>query len=217
MIPDFYKGKQILASDFTSLANEVKSNRITSVVGGTFQRGIHGTTIIIPQQTTQSQSQQLDDTEFPFRLFAAEDSVKINLNSFLLKDATGDTVTISNLEEFYCIPSIGQEIILEITIDSFGVPSTAMLKCGSWQDIWPTYTNPVVRDPQTKQQNKLIVSIGECSSADDDRYGFLFGSDPENQVKVIQMINMDLCCFMTQLRGLPAVLAMPWGRHNQIA
>lgn len=215
MIPEFYRGKQILANDFTALANEVKSNRITSVIGGTFQRGIHGTTIIVSPQINKSGSQTVN--EFPFKLFLADSYVQVSLNSFLLKDATGDTVEITNLQAFGCQPTVGQQIILEITIDAFGVPSSAELKCGAWQDIWPSYTNPIVRDETTKVQTSLIISIGECSSASDDRDGFIFTPPEGDPVKVIQMVRTDLCCFLAQVRGLPAVLAMPWGRHNQVA
>jgi hypothetical protein len=43
MIPNIYQGKPIYANDIANLIAEVKSNRITSVAGGSFTRGIHGT------------------------------------------------------------------------------------------------------------------------------------------------------------------------------
>lgn len=214
MIPDVYKGKPLYASDIKDLCAEVKSNRITTVVGGRFQRGIHGTTIIIPDtNTTTQETAPATVEEFPFRLFAGESSVYINTNSFLFRDASGDTVTITNLNTFYCDPTVGQQIVLDVSIDTFGLPDSAELKCGTWQSVWPTYSNPVVRNSTTKIQTKLIVPIGECSSIDDPRFGFQWGES----VKVIQMTNTDLCCFLTQIRGLAAIVAMPWYRKNQVA
>lgn len=219
-LPAFKKGMALLASDLNRLANQVRASRITSVIGGRVDVTPGGTALTVFPQPGGASGATVASEEFPFRLFAAEESVKINLNSFLLRDATGDTVSISNLSTFFCIPTVGQQIILEITINAFGVPSSAELKCGAWQDIWPTYTNPIVRDQTTKLQTKLIVSIGECSDETDDRDGFIFTDpalDPPVPVKVVQMVRTDLCCFLAQVRGLPAVLAMPWGRHNQVA
>lgn len=215
-LPNFSRGQTLAASELNRLAAQVRASTITNVVGGSFQRTTGGTTIIIPP-IDGGGGGGAATREFPFRLYAADDYVQVNLNSFLLKDATGDTVEITNLQAFGCQPTVGQQIILEITIDAFGVPSSAQLKCGAWQEIWPTYTNPIVRDQTTKLQTKLIVSIGECSSENDDRDGFIFTPPEGEPVKVVQMVRTDLCCFLAQVRGLPAVLAMPWGRHNQVA
>ena len=95
------------------------------------------------------------------------------------------------------------------------VASTAQLIVGSWQDIWPGYTNPVVRDATTKRQTKLIVGIAECSSTDDTRDGIAFPPD-DPTMKIIQLVKTDLCCFLSQVRGMAALLAMPWHRHNQV-
>lgn len=214
-LPGFSRGQQLTAADLNRLSAQIRASAITGVIGGSFQRTTGGTTIIVPQ--TEGSGGGGAESEFPFRLFNAGDSVKIDLNSFLLRDASGDTVPISNLDDFYCLPTVGQQIILEVTLDAFGIPSTSELKCGAWQDIWPSYTNPIVRDEITKVQTKLIVGIGECSSEDDTRAGFIFTQEEQEPVKVVQMVNTDLCCFLAQVRGLPAVLAMPWHRHNQVA
>lgn len=218
-LPGFTRGQQLTAADLNRLSAQIRASTITGVIGGSFQRTTGGTTIVI-SPVDGGGGGGAAKTEFPFQLYAADDYVQVNLNSFLLKDATGDTVEITNLQAFGCQPTVGQQIILEVTIDAFGVPASAELKCGAWQDIWPTYTNPIVRDQTTKLQTKLIVSIGECSSENDDRDGFIFTNpalDPPVPVKVVQMVRTDLCCFLAQVRGLPAVLAMPWGRHNQVA
>ena len=45
MFPSIYSGKPIYAKDLQDLMSEIKSARITSVTGGSFTRGIHGTCI----------------------------------------------------------------------------------------------------------------------------------------------------------------------------
>jgi hypothetical protein len=225
MIPDFYKGKPATAQDIKQLAAEVKSNRITTVIGGRFQRGIHGTTIIVdPPFGSTGGTSAATGSEYPFQVAIYTDDsdpetpvvgLAVNEDSFLMKDASGDTVTISNLSSFLPTPTLGQQIVLEITLDQYLIPASAMFKVGAWQDIWPSYTNPIYRDPVTKVQEKLIVGIAECSSIDDTRDGILFPEE-EPIIKIIQLVKTDLCCFLSQVRGLPALLAMPWHRHNQI-
>jgi len=225
MIPSFFKGKPALASEMAQLAAEVKSNRITTVIGGRFQRGIHGTTIIVDAPTgTTSGSSAAASSEHPFQVgIYTDDSdpenpivgLAVNEDSFLYKDASGDTLTISNLQSFLPTPSLGNQIVLEITLDSWLIPVSAEFKVGSWQTIWPSYTNPIVRNATTKVQEKVIIGIAECSSTDDTRDGLLFPEE-EPEMKIIQLVKTDLCCFLSQVRGLPAVLAMPWHRKNQI-
>jgi hypothetical protein len=214
-LPAFSRGQPLAAAELNRLAAQIRANAITSVVGGSFQRTNGGTSIIIPSTEGGGGGGGAGTDEFPFQLFNAGDSVKINLNSFLFRDSGGDTVTIGNLGAFYCIPTEGQQIILDIPIDVYGVPGESTLKCGGWQQIWPTYTNPVQRNAETKIQEKLIIPIGEVSSVDDTRDGFIF-KNGNNEMKVIQMVKTDLCCFFSQVRGLPAVLAMPWYRKNQV-
>lgn len=50
MIPKFYTGQQIRASDLNALADETRKNEITAVVGGTFSRTSGGTTITVTSQ-----------------------------------------------------------------------------------------------------------------------------------------------------------------------
>ena len=50
MIPNFYSGGPIRAKDLNSLAEEIRKNEITQVIGGTFSRNTGGTTINVTQQ-----------------------------------------------------------------------------------------------------------------------------------------------------------------------
>lgn len=50
MIPNFYSGGPIRAKDLNILAEEIRKNEITQVIGGTFSRNTGGTTINVTQQ-----------------------------------------------------------------------------------------------------------------------------------------------------------------------
>lgn len=232
MIPDFYKGKQIFASDFTALANEVKSNRITAVIGGTFQRGIHGTTIIVPHQYYSSSNANAYSYKKPWQLIAVPldkgkkiPKFKVFDQSFLLTDANEDAqyiygVTEGNSTEFE-LPPIPGLIILKIEFDEY------MNILGAWleyaeltEEFWPSYPDPVERDLEATganylRQKYLRIALHEIAATTDPRDGPIYsipqgGDQDPLQVKVIQLVYTDLLLEWQILDGLAAKLAVPW-------
>lgn len=47
MIPRFYAGQPVRASDLNALADEIRKNEITKFNGGTFQRNTGGTSLTV--------------------------------------------------------------------------------------------------------------------------------------------------------------------------
>jgi len=81
MIPYQQRGQPISPSAFNQLVDMVKSAQITSVVGGTFQRSIGGTSITVLPGTAGASNESAESLPCPFKVSNAstKDEMKVQI------------------------------------------------------------------------------------------------------------------------------------------
>jgi len=214
----FYKGGPLYASQLNELADEIRKNTIQPGSGYLINRTSGGTTLVIQDQNGGSggsggTAESLEQYPFKVNYFVFEEGYYINVDphSFLWKSPAADTQTIANLESNFAFPSLGEMVVLKITLDSNYRPNGAYFIVGAYQSFWEGYPDPIERDPENGRQGVLYVPIAEISSADDSRSGTVVGDK-----KIINLTRTDLCLFLTAIGGQAAVVAAPWISHNEI-
>lgn len=102
MIPRFYTGQPIRASDLNALADGIRKNEITKVNGGTFQRNSGGTSITVGA-VSGSSGKGANGTGQPFEIidgYPAEEGgvvIRVSGNSWLTNIESGEKIAITGL------------------------------------------------------------------------------------------------------------------------
>ncbi|MFZ9497500.1 MAG: hypothetical protein ACO265_04690 [Polynucleobacter sp.] len=240
MFPSIYSGKPIYAKDLQDLMSEIKSARITSVVGGSFTRGIHGTCITI-KQSNAAAGGGAGSEKLPFQVFESPDPedpaptrplFEVNPVSYIWKgigNIERAIVTPFNTPGQYArfnLPDAPGAIVVTITFDErMGITDAILEQIPL--DEWPEgaggpagYPWPIERDEEATganylRQKKLYIVLAEVSTPEDGREGTVV-NDGGTQKKIIQMVKSHLMLDWQLLDGLATKVAIPWADQPQL-
>lgn len=170
MIPRFYAGQPVRASDLNALADEIRKNEITKFNGGTFQRNTGGTSLTVSATAGGGGSGGGADAFYqPFQIidgYPVEQGgvvIRINGNSWLTNIETGEKITITGLgaapgspqddatdQGQFPLPEIGSYIWLTVQIQGSEILA-AYIEDGvvGQTNSWENFPKPVEFDETT--------------------------------------------------------------------
>lgn len=239
MFPSIYSGKEILAKDLQDLIAEIKSARITSVIGGSYIRGVNGTCIkISPTSGGGGGGSAISTLPFAVLPYTPETPptppdprpvFEINPVSYIWQSpATITRVIVSPFNTpgqypgFY-LPDPPAAIVVTVTFDESMAVYTAILeqiKLDEWPENAGGYPWPIERDfaatgANYGRQKKLYIVLAEVSTPEDGRDGTVY-TDQGKEKKVIQLVKSHLLLDWQILDGLAAKIAIPWQDQPQL-
>lgn len=225
-IPAFKKGMALMASDLNRLANQVRASRITSVIGGKLDVTPGGTSITVTPQSNLAAS---NSTPTPWQVMGAAPQegqeaprLQVYLESELIEDPRGE-LALFDTGSFdpFTFPELNSAVFIKVEFDEDMKPiwyivDHAVIPYG----MWPDYPDPVVRDDTAtgvnyKRQKYLFIALAEVVTPDDGREGTIY-TIGEEQRKVVQLVNTNLCLQWTVLAGMSARIAVPWFGPNRL-
>jgi len=212
MIPRFYAGQPVRASDLNALADEIRKNEITKFNGGTFQRNTGGTSLTISGNTSGGGGAGGGGggSGQPFEIregFPGENGgivLRVSGNSWLTNIETGEKIAITGLGaapgspqdtendqgQFSC-PQIGEYIWLEVSITDQEITG-AEIKTGAvgTEASWETFPKPVEFETTSgiKVAKKTRVAIAEIHAENSDYVSGTSYTTEEGEVRIVRQI-----------------------------
>lgn len=169
MIPKFYSGQPVRASDLNALAEEIRKNEITKVNGGTFQRNTGGTSLTINAAAGGGGGGAGGATGQPFEIidgYPTEQGgvvIRVSGNSWLTNIENGEKIVITGLgaapgspqdnkndQGQFPLPAIGSYIWLTVQIQGSEILA-AYIEDGvvGQTNSWENFPKPVEFDETT--------------------------------------------------------------------
>jgi hypothetical protein len=211
MIPKFYSGQPVRASDLNALAEEIRKNEITKFNGGTFQRNTGGTSLSINGGGSAGGGGGAGGGLFaPFQIIEGYPGetggvvVRVNGNSWLTNIETGENIPITGLgaapgspqdnendQGQFSLPAIGAYIWLTVEMQESEILS-AFIEDGTLgvQNSWENFPKPVEFDETLalKSAKFTRVAIAQVHAEGDAGVTGTSFTTETGEVRVIRQI-----------------------------
>lgn len=209
MIPKFYSGQVIGASDLNALADEVRKNQITNFIGGTFQRNTGGTSLSVDAKSPKGGGAG-SALYHPFEIIdgypVTQGGVVLRVNgaSYLtdiesqlnipitgLGAVPGSSNDNANDQGQFSLPTRNQYIYLEVQINQSTIVS-AQIKQGNVreQDKWENFPDMIEFETETQFRRAKYSRIAIAHiqrSTDLEAYGKSYQVE-QNEIRVVRQI-----------------------------
>ena len=238
MIPRFYAGQPVRASDLNALGDEIRKNEITKFNGGTFQRNTGGTSLSVNGGGANGGGGAGGDVTYhPFQLidgYPVEEGgvvVRINGNSWLTNIETGEKITIIGLgavpgspedneddQGQFSLPLPGQYVWLTVTVEKFNI-LTAEIEIGDIAN-WPEFPKPVEFgvEETVKFASKTRIAIAQIHYDGESFVGGTRFTTEQGQVLIArQMVTTNLGIQWTIVGSVVSPILVPYHGAPQIA
>lgn len=238
MIPKFFAGQPVRASDLNALGDEIRKNQITKFNGGNFQRNTGGTSLSIASTSAGAGGGAGGQTAYtPFQIiegYVGEGGgivLRVNGDSWLTNIETGEKISIVGLgavpgspednendQGQFSLPPVGDYIWLTVTVDKFNV-LTAEIETGSTIN-WPNFPKPVEFSVEQtlKVASKTRVAIASVHADGESYIGGTRWTTETGEVRIIrQMVTTHLGIQWTIIQSTVAPILVPYNAAPQLA
>ena len=208
MIPRFYTGQPIRASDLNALADGIRKNEITKVNGGTFQRNSGGTSITL--NATASAGGGRAPSYQPFEIidgYPVEQGgvvIRVSGDSWLTNIESGEKIVITGLgaapgspqdnkndQGQFSLPQVGEYIYLEVSLTDQEITG-AEIKSGAigTEENWTDFPKPVefTTDTPIKQASKTRVAIAQVHAENADYVSGKSFTTETGEVRIVRQL-----------------------------
>ena len=238
MIPRFYAGQPVRASDLNALGDEIRKNEITKVNGGTFQRNSGGTSITV-SAVSGSSGKGANGTGQPFEIidgYPTEEGgvvIRVSGNSWLTNIESGEKIAITGLgaapgspqddendQGQFPLPEIGEYIYLEVTLTDQEITG-AEIKYGAigTEQYWTDFPKPVefTTDTPIKQAAKTRVAIAQVHEENADYVSGKSFTTEDGEVRIIrQLVTTHLGIQYAIIESCVAPILVPYHAAGKI-
>lgn len=233
MIPRFYAGQPVRASDLNALADEIRKNEITKFNGGTFQRNTGGTSLSVSGISSSGGGGGGGSTGQPFEIidgYATEEGgvvIRVSGNSWLTNIESGEKIVITGLgaapgspqdtendQGQFPLPEIGEYIYLEVSLTDQEITG-AEIKYGAigTQQNWTDFPNPVefTTDTPIKQAAKTRVAIAQVHAESADYVSGKSFTTETGEVRIVrQLVTTNLGIQYAIIESCVAPILVPY-------
>jgi hypothetical protein len=211
MIPRFYAGQPVRASDLNALAEEIRKNEITKFNGGTFQRNTGGTSLTVNATAGGGGGGGGADASYhPFQIidgYPVEQGgvvIRVSGNSWLTNIETGEKITITGLgaapgspqdnandQGQFPLPQIGEYIWLTVEMQESEILA-AYIEYGALgvQNSWENFPKPVEFDEtlSLKSAKYTRVAIAQVHAENSDYVTGTRYTTETGEVRIVRQI-----------------------------
>jgi hypothetical protein len=233
MIPRFYAGQPVRASDLNALADEVRKNEITKFNGGTFQRNTGGTSLTINAAAGGGGGGAAGATGQPFEIidgYPTEQGgvvIRVSGNSWLTNIENGEKIVITGLgaapgspqdteddQGQFPLPDVGHYIYLEVTLTDQEITGAEIKSgaIGTGQD-WTDFPKPVefTTDTPIKQAAKTRVAIAQVHAENADYVSGKSFTTETGEVRIVrQLVTTHLGIQYAIIESVVAPILVPY-------
>lgn len=210
MIPRFYAGQPVRASDLNALAEEIRKNEITKFNGGTFQRNTGGTSLTVNNSGIGGGGGKGETIYSPFQIIEGYPDanggvvVRVNGNSWLTNIETGENIQITGLgaapgspqdtendQGQFPLPAIGHYVWLTVEMQESEILS-AFIEYGTpgIANTWENFPKPVEfeEDLTLKFAKFTRVAIAQIHAEGDEGVTGIKFTTETGEVRVVRQI-----------------------------
>lgn len=210
MIPRFYAGQPVRASDLNALADEIRKNEITKFNGGTFQRNTGGTSLTVNAISAGGGGAGGDTSSHPFQIidgYPVEQGgvvIRVRGNSWLTNIETGEKITITGLgaapgspqdnendQGQFPLPAIGAYIWLTVQLQGNEI-SAAFIEDGvpGQTGAWENFPKPVEIGQTTpiRMASFTRIAIAQIHAADQEQVSGTTYTTETGEVRVVRQL-----------------------------
>jgi hypothetical protein len=241
MIPKFYSGQPVRASDLNALAEEIRKNEITKFNGGTFQRNTGGTSLTVNAGGGEGGGGGGTDASYrPFQIidgYPVEQGgvvIRVSGNSWLTNIETGEKITITGLgaapgspqdnandQGQFPLPAIGEYIWLTVECQGLDIIG-ATIEYGAVGAApnWADFPKPVEfgEGSTIKYAGKTRVAIAQVHAENSDYVTGTSYTTETGEVRVVrQLVTTHLGIQWGIVESTVAPLLVPYHASPQIA
>jgi hypothetical protein len=237
MIPRFFAGQPVRASDLNALADEVRKNEITKFNGGTFQRNTGGTSLSV--NSVSAGGGGGDTSSHPFQIvdgYPGEQGgivVRVRGNSWLTNIESGEKITITGLgaalgspqdnandQGQFPLPAIGDFIWLTVQLEGAEV-LTAFIEYGTVgvQNSWENFPKPVEIGQTTpiRMASFTRIAIAQIHAADQEQVSGNVYTTETGEVRVVrQLVTTHLGLQYAVVESTVAPIIVPYAAAAKI-
>lgn len=237
MIPRFYAGQPVRASDLNALADEIRKNEITKINGGIFQRNTGGTSITL--NATASAGGGGTPSYHPFQIidgYPPEQGgivVRVVGNSWLTNIETGEKITITGLgaaigspqdnlndQGQFPLPPIGAYIWLTVQLQGPEILA-AYIEDGvpGQEGAWENFPKPVEIGQTTpiRMANFTRIAIAQIHAKNQEQVSGTVYTTETGEVRVVrQLVTTHLGLQYAVVESTVAPIIVPYAGAPQI-
>lgn len=238
MIPRFYAGQPVRASDLNALAEEIRKNEITKINGGTFQRNTGGTSVTI-NATASAGGGGAATLPHPFQIIdgyppeQGEIVIRVAGNSWLTNIETGEKITITGLGAApgspqdnkndpgqFPLPPIGAYIWLTVQLQGAEVLS-AYIEDGipGQVNAWENFPKPVEigQTAPIRMANFTRIAIAQIHGENQEQVSGTVYTTETGEVRVVrQLVTTHLGLQNAVVESTVAPIIVPYAGAPQI-
>jgi hypothetical protein len=238
MIPKFYSGQTVRASDLNALAEEIRKNEITKFNGGTFQRNTGGTSLSINGGGSGGGGGGAT-TYAPFEIIEGYPGetggvvVRVNGNSWLTNIETGENIPITGLgaapgspqdnandQGQFSLPAIGSYIWLTVELQGAEILA-AYIEDGvpGQTGAWENFPKPVeiIQTTPIRLAGFTRIAIAQIHAANEEQVSGTVYTTETGEVRVVrQLVTTHLGLQYAVVESTVAPIIVPYVGAPQI-